>query len=86
MKVKPMVSSKGNKVANQFIIFDDGISYFQSYDSIIAVNRNGRIQLDSDKWDYSRTTAKYRNAFLGMDTAEIKKSIKNGIIELANLN
>ena len=36
MKIQNMTSSKGNKVANQFIVYaDDGV-YFQSYKSIIV--------------------------------------------------
>lgn len=36
MKVSNMQSSAGNDVANQFIIIDGSIEFFQSYDSIIA--------------------------------------------------
>ena len=35
MKVSNMTSSNGNKIANQFEIFDGNYIYFQSYDSII---------------------------------------------------
>jgi hypothetical protein len=86
MKVENMVSSNGNRVANQFIIKDGDNTYFQSYDSIIIKVTPRKILMDENKWDYSRTTGKYRNQFLGMDTNEIKKAIKNGIIELTNLN
>ena len=37
MKVENMTSNKGNKIANQFIIYDDDKVYFQSYDSTIAL-------------------------------------------------
>ena len=36
MKVENMTSSRGNKVANQFILFDSEFTAFQSYDSIIV--------------------------------------------------
>ena len=36
MKVQNMTSSRGNKVANQFIIYTESGSVFQSYNSIIA--------------------------------------------------
>jgi len=37
MKVSNMTSNKGNKIANQFIIYDDNNNkYFQSYKSVIA--------------------------------------------------
>ena len=89
MKVKNMTSVNGNTVPNQFIITDDlGNEFFQSYETIIAKRcaESGDIILDSDSWDYSRTTAKYRNMFTGMDTSETKESIKSGEIKLANLN
>ena len=77
----------GNPVANQFTIqTEDGV-YFQSYWTIIAFRANdGTITLDSEDWNYSRTTAKYRNAFLGENTAETRKKVKNGEYKLANLN
>ena len=64
-KVFNMESSKGNKVANQFLITTDEAFYFQSYNSIIAKRTNeGKILLDEKFWDYSTTTGKYRNQFL----------------------
>ena len=45
-----------------------------------------RIRLDRDAWNYSITTARYRNRFLGEATAETRKRIKNGQYELAALN
>jgi hypothetical protein len=87
MKIENMESSKGNKVANQFIIrAKDGV-YFQSYNSIIAVKYNtGSIKLDRTYWDYSTTTGKYRNIFLGEDKATTEKKIKSGVYRLADLN
>jgi hypothetical protein len=87
MIVFNMISNKNNKVPNQFIIHDKGNKYFQSYSSMICkIDENGKIFLDSQYWDYSRTTSKYRNEFLKMTTKEIQKSIKNNEIELVNLN
>lgn len=86
MKVSNMMSKYGNKVANQFIITDGARRVFQSYNSIIAVVENGQITLDEYYWNYSTTTAQYRNQFLGMTTDEIKRRIKDGSIKLANLN
>ena len=45
MKVENMTSNKGNKIANQFIIYDDNSNkYFQSYKSVIAkIYFNGKI-------------------------------------------
>ena len=86
MKVENMTSPQGNKVANQFIITDNGDEYFQSYRSIIAKRSNGKIYLDDVFWDYSRTTGKYRNEFLGEGIAETRKKIKSGEYILTNLN
>ena len=87
MIVKNMRSYKGNFIANQFIIVINDMTIFQSYDSTIAiVYRNGDIVLDEVYWDYSRTTAKYRNKFLNLGTSEINSRIKDGRITLANLN
>lgn len=88
MKVQNMKSGRsGRDIPNQFIIMDDnGDIWFQSYQTMIAVKRFGKIALDLDSWDYSRTTAKYRNVFLGESKAETERKIKNGTYTLENLN
>jgi len=61
--------------------------YFQSYDSMIAFKPlSGKIQIDSEKWDYSTTTGKYRNQFLGETKKETEKKIADGTYILTNLN
>jgi len=88
MKVTNMTSDRSNReIANQFEIrADDGSVYFQSYRTIIAKKSEGKIYLDKNKWDYSRTTGKYRNQFLGETKQETEKKIKAGIYELVDLN
>lgn len=88
MKVQNMTSSRGNKIANQFIISGDDAQYFQSYNSIIAKieRETGKVTLDSYYWDYSVTTGKYRNMFLGETKAETQKKIDSGEYVLADLN
>ena len=101
MIVRNMTSAKGNKVANQFIITDNErdacgccqveVVYFQSYDTVIAKKILGavggtRIYLDKDSWDYSVTTGKYRNIFLGESKKETERKIKDGTYILTNLN
>ena len=44
------------------------------------------VELDAKKWDYSVTTSKYRNRFLGETTAQTKAKIKSGEYILTNLN
>ena len=86
MKVENMTSARGNTVPNQFIITDNGDEYFQSYKSIIAKKSKGKIYLDDYYWDYSVTTGKYRNEFLGEGIAETRKKIASGEYVLTNLN
>lgn len=86
MKVSNMRSSRGNDIANQFIITDGNKEIFQSYNSIIAVNEGGKITLDETYWDYSATTGKYRNQFLGEGIAVTREKIASGEYKLGNLN
>jgi hypothetical protein len=91
MQVKNMTSLKSyNNIPNQFIIYDDNKTYFQSYRSIIV--KIERLEdkvvtyLDPVYYNYSRTTSKYRNAFLGESTKEIESKIKQGLYILQDLN
>jgi hypothetical protein len=88
IKVKQMTSNRsGGPVANQFIIYTSEGEYFQSYDSVIAFKDNeGNVTLDDYTWDYSRTTGKYRNEFLGEYIADTRDKIESGKYKLANLN
>lgn len=86
MKVRNFVTNRGNAAANQFIIEDGLKTIFQSYNSIIAVKEKGEVTLDKHRWDYSNTTGKYRNMFLGETKAETERKIKEGIYKLACLN
>jgi hypothetical protein len=90
MKISNFTSNKGNKIANQFIIFDSEFTLFQSYDSVIIKTtfEDGKrvVYLDSHYWDYSKTTGKYRNQFLGETKKETELKIKNNIYKLTNLN
>ena len=90
MKVRNITSNNGNKIANQFEIIDNenNTIYFQSYKSIIVKHDMdlNQVYLDSHYWDYSTTTSKYRNIFLGEKKKETQKKIKEGIYILTNLN
>ena len=95
MKVRNMISSlSGKAVANQFIIqgcFNDNdneglFEYFQSYGTVIAKRTIQGIQLDRNSWDYSVTTGRYRNQFLGETKAKTQKKIDSGEYELVDLN
>lgn len=87
MKIYNMQSARGNRVPNQFVIEDKGKKLFQSYDSIIAViEANGQVTLDRKYWNFSATTNRYRNQFLGENLAETRRKIEAGIYKLVNLN
>ena len=87
IKVLNMISSKGNKIPNQFVIVTPEGDYFQSYNSVIAfINNEGRVFLDKNKWDYSTTTGKYRNIFLGENKKLTEKRINNNNYVLIDLN
>ena len=90
MKINNMTSSRGNKVPNQFIIHTPEATYFQSYQSIIIMTtfEDGErvVYLDEYYWNYSKTTSKYRNLFLGEDSKEVEKKVKNSVYKLKNLN
>ena len=77
----------GRVIPNQFIIWDDnGNKIFRSYQSNIVKISNGKVYLDEYYWDYSVTTGKYRNEFLGESKKETEKKIKSGEYILTNLN
>jgi len=88
MKVENITSNNGNKIANQFIIYDsDGSKYFQSYNSVIAkIDPANNITLDQKYWNHSNTTGKYRNIFLEETIKNTRAKIKNGTYILTDLN
>ena len=90
IKVENMTSNNGNKIANQFILKGNDFCIFQSYDSVIVkkVYKKGNttIYLDERFWDYSCTTGKYRNIFLGETKKDTERKIASGQYKLADLN
>ena len=99
MKVQNFKNDNGRAIPNQFIITDYGRGAlgnfierktFQSYDSVIAIITEWsdltRTQIDKNKWDYSKTTGKYRNQFLGETKKETEKKIASGEYILTDLN
>ena len=89
MFVSNMISAHGNDVPNQFVITNDNHdAYFQSYVSIVArkIDATGKVELDVNKWNYSKTTSKYLALFLGVPNKEIKKKVASGEYPLVDLN
>lgn len=88
IKVSNMTSSRGNDIPNQFEIITPDGCYFQSYDSIIVFvdYKSNKTYLDECCWNYSTTTGKYRNLFLGETRKQTEAKIKSGKYILTNLN
>jgi len=76
-----------NLAVNQFTFSDEqGNKFFKSYNTVIAKRTvEGIVTLDP-KHDYSKTTARYRNEFLGETTKEVLNKIKKGDYKIENLN
>lgn len=90
-KVSNMQSANGNDIPNQFEIHTKEGVVFQSYASVIAFRPYDKsagveVYLDESKWDYSKTTGKYRNLFLGETKKETERKIKEGKYAFADLN
>jgi len=75
--VQNMTSSNGNDIPNQFEINWANSRLFQSYRSPIALLRSGKVYIFKD-WNYSKTTGKYRNEFLGETKKETLAKLKSG--------
>ena len=76
-RVENMQSGRGNDIPNQFIIKGNGFTLFQSYNSPIVMLMGDKTYIFRD-WDYSVTTGKYRNDFLGETKKETLKKLKSG--------
>ena len=86
MYVSNMIGNTGKPVVNQFVITEGNKTWFQSYDTLIAVIITGQVFLDINKWDYSQTTGKYRNRFLSETKKETQAKINSGEYLMRNLN
>ena len=69
-----------------FIITVGKKVYFQSYRTLIAIVNDGDVTLNRYYWDCSKTTAAYRNKFLGLTTKETEKRIASKEIRLRELD
>lgn len=88
MKVKNLVYN-GRAVANQFVITNNNITVFQSYDStIIEIDHANNIIKIHPDYNYSNTTIRHRNNFFDYigfsglsNTKNLEKAIKIGCFE-----
>lgn len=63
---------------NHTIVNTNEGTMLTSYESnIVFIPRDENIIYLGSNWDYSRTTGKYRNMFLGYDKKELLNMIKN---------
>ena len=86
VKVRNIINDNGNSVANQFEIETDDATYLQSYDSIIIKHAHNEGRVYEYYWDYSTTTGRYRNMFLGENKGVTQMKIDSGEYILTNLN
>jgi len=54
--------------------------------NIVLKTGTGKLYLDENVWDASRTTAKHRSDFLGENTAATRRKIATGEYKLTDLN
>ena len=76
-EVENMITSRGGKAVNQFIMYYGNGKVFKSYNSIIAVIIYDQVTVIGSYYDYSNTTNKYRCAFLGENIKETRKNLKD---------
>lgn len=74
---KPNISINYSSEKSQIISTNEG-DFLYSYGTLIAGKVNGQVYLNENYWDYSSTTGKHRNEFLGEGIAETRKKIKSG--------
>ena len=67
----------------EIIQHSDGSEVLYSYGTWIATKgKDGKVILSRKYWNYSATTSKHRNKFLGEFIAETRRKIEEGIYEL----
>ncbi len=90
MYIRHMNGRTGRAIQNQVLIYDTDSTVFQSYGIAIAKRQfeNGKmiVLLDKENWDYSQTTGRYRNIFLGETRKETERKIQTGEYKLIDLN
>jgi hypothetical protein len=70
--------------ANVTELIINDVSYLQSYNSLVAARKDGKLYLGK-RWDYSVTTAKHVCQYTGYKSTELRKMIANGEVEVIDL-
>lgn len=87
-----MLNKSGKAIANQHVLLihfgNDFAKVFQSYNTVIAIEWQNYIILDTKALEYSSTTTKYLKQFIKDDVSkkDIQKRIDDGFYPTANLN
>lgn len=79
MKVRNIINNNGNAARNQFVITSGDATFFQSYDSVVAMIRRGKLYV-TPLWDYSNTTRKHFYIFVN-DYFRYGKGNRESILE-----
>lgn len=74
---KPNISINYSSEKSRIISTNEG-NFLYSYGTLIAGKVKGQVYLNEKYWNYSSTTGKHRNEFLGEGIAETRKKIKSG--------
>ena len=64
----------------------NGWNILKSYNTTIAMRKEQEVIIDSRYYNYSASTGKHRNYFLGETLKDTDKKIKNGEYQTADLN
>ena len=86
MIINNMKSNKERTVPNQYVIRLNNCSVFQSYATVIAIHDYDldEVYLNKEYYNYSKTTSRYRNKYLGLNTKQIEQKIKSKEFVLVN--
>ena len=78
--IQNMKTNSGGYASNQFIVYSTEGVYFISYQSVIAFKPiNSITKYIGNDYDYSRTTMRYLQKFLGHDIKETRKRLEAGV-------
>lgn len=77
-----LLTKFGNPSPNAVVALEDDLLVLRHYGTRVAAkDLQGRLILFT-AWDYSTTTAQYRNQFTGLDLRQTRKGLANGTITL----
>jgi len=90
MELKNLIKELGafktlTKIPNTgqgYILYFENGNLLYSYDTIIAIKLNNQTYINNNYYDYSTTTGKHRNFYLGEKLKDTEKKIKVGDYKL----